>query len=112
MLCTVVLSGANTITNPTFAPDGLTAHTITKNGGQALVVGDLPGALAVVILEYNLANTRWEIVGIQGDTLLTEGALINSATSKATPVDADYVGLMDSASANILKKLSWANIKV
>ncbi len=111
MICAVVLSGANTITNPTFAPNGLTAHTITKNGGSALVVGDLPGALAVVILEYNLANTRWEIVGIQGDTLLTEGALINSATSKATPVDADYVGLMDSAASNILKKLSWANIK-
>lgn len=46
-----------------------------------------------------------------GDTLTTEGALINSATSKATPVDADYVGLMDSAASNILKKLSWANIK-
>lgn len=111
MVCAVVLGGVNTITNPTFAPDGLTAHTITKNGGLALVVGDLPGSLAVVILEYNLANTRWEIVGIQGDTLLTEGALINSATSKGTPVDADYVGLMDSAAANILKKLSWLNIK-
>lgn len=46
-----------------------------------------------------------------GDTLTTEGALINSATSKTTPVDADYVGLMDSAASNILKKLSWANIK-
>jgi len=45
------------------------------------------------------------------ETTTTAGALINGATSKATPVDADFVGLMDSAASNILKKLSWANIK-
>jgi hypothetical protein len=44
-------------------------------------------------------------------TVTTMGALINGATSKTTPVDADYVGLMDSAASNVLKKLSWANIK-
>jgi len=47
----------------------------------------------------------------KGDTTTTEGALINSATAKTTPADADMVGLMDSAASNILKKLSWANIK-
>jgi hypothetical protein len=45
------------------------------------------------------------------ETTTTIGALINGATNKATPVDADYIGLMDSAASNILKKLSWANIK-
>ncbi|MES3018226.1 MAG: SGNH/GDSL hydrolase family protein [Bacteroidota bacterium] len=110
-VCAFVASAANTSATPTFAPDGLTAHTITKNGGAVLVAGDIPAALAVVILEYNLANTRWEIIGMQGDTLVTEGGLINSATSKAAPVDADYVGLMDSAAGNILKKVSWANVK-
>jgi hypothetical protein len=45
------------------------------------------------------------------ETTTTIGALINGAADKATPIDADYVGLMDSAAANILKKLSWANIK-
>lgn len=44
-------------------------------------------------------------------TVTTEGALIASATDKPTPVDADYVGLMDSAASNVLKKLSWANLK-
>ena len=39
------------------------------------------------------------------------GTLINGAATKATPVNADMVGLMDSAASNILKKLSWANIK-
>lgn len=45
------------------------------------------------------------------ETTTTAGALINGATSKTTPVDADYLGLMDSAASNILKKLSWANLK-
>ena len=45
------------------------------------------------------------------ETTTTIGALISGATEKTTPVDADMVGLMDSAAANILKKLSWANIK-
>lgn len=39
------------------------------------------------------------------------GRLIRDATAKTTPVDADMVGLMDSAASNILKKLSWSNIK-
>jgi hypothetical protein len=39
------------------------------------------------------------------------GAAINGATAKTTPVDADTVGLIDSAASNVLKKLSWSNIK-
>lgn len=58
----VVATAANATTTPTFAPDGLAAHTITKFGGQALVAGDIRAALHVLILEYNLANTRWELL--------------------------------------------------
>ena len=47
-----------------------------------------------------------------GDETTTRiGTLINGATEKTTPVDADMVGIMDSAASNILKKLSWVNIK-
>lgn len=35
----------------------------------------------------------------------------HAATSKATPVDADEIPLVDSAAANVLKKLTWANLK-
>jgi hypothetical protein len=55
-------SAANTLTNPTFAPNGLTAHAITKRGGAVLAAGDIPAAGAEVLLRYNLANTRWETV--------------------------------------------------
>jgi len=36
---------------------------------------------------------------------------INAATDKPTPVDADLFGIIDSAASNVLKKLSWLNIK-
>jgi len=36
---------------------------------------------------------------------------INAATAKTTPVDADLFGIVDSAASNVLKKLSWLNIK-
>lgn len=55
-------SGANTVTTPSFSPDGLTPHTITKNGGQALSVSEIAANLAEITVRYNLANTRWEMV--------------------------------------------------
>jgi hypothetical protein len=36
---------------------------------------------------------------------------VHAATSKATPVDADELGLVDSAASNVLKKLTWSNLK-
>jgi hypothetical protein len=39
------------------------------------------------------------------------GSAIHGATAKTTPADADTVGLIDSAASNVLKKLSWTNIK-
>ncbi len=39
------------------------------------------------------------------------GNKINGADEKTDPVDADMVGLMDSAASNVLKKFSWANFK-
>jgi len=39
------------------------------------------------------------------------GSSIHGATGKTTPVDADTVPLIDSAASNVLKKVTWANIK-
>lgn len=38
-------------------------------------------------------------------------SVTHAATSKATPVDADELPLVDSAASNVLKKLTWANVK-
>jgi len=61
-LVAFVASGSNTSTTPTFSPDGLTAHAVTKQGGSALLAGDIPAAGYVALVEYNLANTRWELL--------------------------------------------------
>lgn len=39
------------------------------------------------------------------------GSSIHGATAKTTPVDTDTVPLIDSAASNVLKKVSWSNIK-
>jgi hypothetical protein len=39
------------------------------------------------------------------------GSSIHGATSKTTPVDGDTMPLIDSAASNVLKKVTWANIK-
>lgn len=44
-------------------------------------------------------------------TLPASLADVFSATGKTTPVDADLLGLLDSAASNVLKKLTWANLK-
>lgn len=54
----------NATAAPTFAPDGLTAYIITKSGGTALSLGDIPGANAELFLKLNLANTRWELLNV------------------------------------------------
>lgn len=74
-------SGPNTIPNPTFAPDGLTAHTITKNGGQALANGDIAASLAEPIARYNLANSRWELLNPATRTSLPQTSLASAATT-------------------------------
>lgn len=60
-LCFCRVGAANTITNPTFSPDGLTPRPITKFGGAALAIGEY-ALLQELILRYNLANSRWELL--------------------------------------------------
>lgn len=55
-------ASANATTAPTLAFNATTARTITRYGGAKVQAGDIAGALAEVILRYNSANTRWELL--------------------------------------------------
>jgi len=44
-------------------------------------------------------------------TITEFAAQVIAASPKTTPVDADNFGITDSAASNIIKKLTWANIK-
>lgn len=86
-LCFVRAASANATTTPTFSPNGLTARTITKLGGAALAAGDIAGANAELILRYNLANTRWELLNPATTTIapgsVGTAAIVNSAVTYA-----------------------------
>lgn len=62
MFLGVRATAANATTTPTFSPNGLTARTIVKSGGGALVAGDIAGDGHELLLRYDLSNTRWELL--------------------------------------------------
>ena len=87
-----------------------TDATTKANAAQAFAIqraNHTGTQLASTISDFNAAA----LAAAPAETTTTIGSLINGATAKTTPVDADMVGLMDSAASNVLKKLSWANIK-
>ena len=45
------------------------------------------------------------------ETTTTIGNLIGGAAAKTTPVDADMIGVSDSAASNVVKKFTFANLK-
>lgn len=83
----LVASGENTSVAPTFSPNGLAAHPITKCGGQPLLAGDICDAGFVAILEYNLANTRWEMLNPANAIVST----ISTSSASSNPNDAATV---------------------
>ena len=42
---------------------------------------------------------------------IRDGVQVTNASAKTTPVDADYLPINDSAASNLIKKVTWANIK-
>lgn len=83
-LVAFISTGKNTIPNPTFKPNGLTTRTIVARGGGVLVDGDIGAAGFVGILEYNLANTRWELLNPAGAGSVLTGLTIAAGTVTAT----------------------------
>ncbi|MFA5636008.1 MAG: hypothetical protein WC977_08880, partial [Anaerovoracaceae bacterium] len=72
-------------------------------------IGSASSAVNTHETTYNHANIH--APNSDAETVTSIGALINGATAKTTPVDTDSIGLSDSAAGNILKKVTWANIK-
>jgi hypothetical protein len=81
-------------------PDGTTTAAIPDSADRRYVTD----AQRTVITNTSGTNSG-------NETATTVGSLIAGATLKATPVDADSLGLSDSAATGILKKLTWANLK-
>lgn len=91
----------------------LTATNVTINSDTG-TDATIPAATATDAGVMTAAD-RTKLDGIEAGADVTDatnvGAAIDGSAAKTTPVDADTVPLIDSAAGNILKKLSWANIK-
>lgn len=78
-------TGANTITTPTFNPNGLGAKVIVKKGGLPLAIGDITGAGFVGHLVYDATNERWELLN-PGSSAGGGGGSVNSVTDDGNGV--------------------------
>ncbi|HKW83811.1 MAG TPA: hypothetical protein VJN68_08655, partial [Burkholderiaceae bacterium] len=87
------------------ADSGLTLSG-TNTGDQSTVSGNAGTATALQTAR-NIDGQAFN--GTADITVIAPGT--HAATSKTTPVDADELPLVDSAASNVLKKLTWANLK-
>lgn len=79
--------------------------TVTYNGGVYAALQAHTGQTPI-----SGGSAYWqEWLPIDNATYISTA--INTATSKTTPVDADELGITDSAASFVLKKLTWANLK-
>lgn len=90
---------------------GITDHNDLENmqGGTTAEYYHITAAEHTVV--GNTSGTNTGDSATPAETTSTIGALINGATTKATPINADLFGFADTEASNILKKLTWANIK-
>lgn len=94
--------------------DGSTAwndleYESTGSGSSAAEDISYVPSTAAGLISTNVQDAIDELAATSGTTDIA--ATIHAATGKTTPVDADELGIVDSAASNVLKKLTWANLK-
>lgn len=77
-----------------------------KNNAQTSVSGNA-GTATALQTSRNIDGQAFN--GTVDITVIAPGT--HAATGKTTPVDADELALVDSQASNVLKKLTWANLK-
>lgn len=96
--------GATGPTGPTGAAGATGSTGATGATGPGVAAGGSTGA----VLTKN-SGTDYDTTWVTRAVLVADA--IHNATGKTTPVDADELPIVDSAASNVLKKLTWANLK-
>lgn len=85
---------------------GTAAQWTTAN--PLLIAGEPGLETDTKLIKIGDGVTLWNALGYMPEQI---AAQIRLASAKATPVDADEFALVDSAASNVIKKVTWANIK-
>lgn len=103
------VSGVSTNLAATLSATNIVVTSDTGTDATLPAADDTNAGLMVPAQVVKVANTSGTNTG--DETADSVGALISGAADKDTPADGDTLGLSDSAASNILKKLTWANLK-
>ena len=100
------------IQRPVILPEPSSPATLT-GGDEWLSARAVRYDIAQDLTDEEKARARANIGAGTGDGSGSGdvGSAFHSATAKTTPVDADTMPLIDSTASNVLKKVTWANIK-
>ena len=104
-------TSATTLNANSLGPKSL--RKMTGSGEAALAGGEVQATgiyIAVYSEALNSAAGGWLLLN-PTDLPPDIAPVIAAAGAKTAPVDADAVPLIDSAASNVLKKVTWANIK-
>lgn len=89
--------------NYLFRYDGTQWVWVSSNSADQIYHGGASGNAVLVASDGTPSSSTTT-------SLLVSNAIFN-ATEKTTPSDSDTVGISDSDASNVLKKLTWANLK-
>lgn len=95
--------------NPPFEDVGAGLSQTVLRDGRAPMLGPL-NMNAFKAVNLAAGSAEGDAVNV-GQINALVGQRIADAAAKATPIDADSLPLVDSAAANLLKRVTWANIK-
>lgn len=97
------------------AADVTDATNVAAAGAFMKASDDLDDISEGTTNKHFTSTLKDKLDGIEASADVTDAgnvaSTIHGASGKTTPVDADELGLIDSAASNILKKLTWANVK-
>ncbi len=100
---------ANLYSNSTGTPLVGNPQTADANGFIRVYLD--PGVAHNITATSGANQKVWLDVVVSIEFTVDFAAAILAASSKSTPIDADKIPLVDSAASNVLKYLTWANLK-
>jgi len=100
-------------------PDPVYATIPNHDNLKEIMGGDSTGYYHLTYDEHSKLHTHTNKTSLDlvsgtntgNETATTIGSLMNDATEKTTTINADMLAIMDSAASNIMKKISFSNLK-